>query len=101
MADGSLLQDAPSDAFVFATVEPDRYDVRYHVPRSQAWGGSRGGQSGNAHLHVKEPFSLGRIHRGKGRALCGKRGWYERALEELEIATACPRCAEIELRRRG
>lgn len=97
----SLVEAPFSDSFVFATVEPDRYDVRLHVPRSQVWGGSRGGQRGNVHLHVKKPFSLGRIHRSTGQALCGKSGWYERKLDELEVATACPRCAEIELRRRG
>ena len=68
--------------------------ARYHVPRSQVWGGSRGGQSGNVHLHVHEQFDLGRIHRAPGEALCGKqRGWYER--EPMEGENLCTRCEEI------
>src|SRR4051812_28039452 len=90
-----------SDSFVFATLSPERYAVRYHVPGSQVWGGSRGRQQGHAHLHVREAFVLGRIRRGKGQALCGRRGSYERPLDELEVATPCPRCAEIERRRRA
>lgn len=96
----ALPLEQPGDSFIFATVESDRYDARYHVPRSQVWGGSRGGQSGHVHLHVKESLQVGRIKRVKGQALCGKRGWYERPLDKLEIATACSRCAEIERRRR-
>jgi hypothetical protein len=97
----SLVADGPlSDGFIFATVEPERFDARYHVPRSQVWGGSRGGQRGHVHLHVRENLDVGRIHRKTGQALCGKRGWYERELDRDEIATACPRCAEIERRRR-
>lgn len=102
MADRETLNaDVPSDSFVFATTEPDRYDVRYHVPRSQVWERSGGHQRGNVHLHVKAAFQLGRIKRVRGQALCGKRGWYERPLDALEIATPCRRCAEIEWRQRG
>lgn len=90
-----------SDSFIFASTDLDLYRPLYHVPRSQVWGGSRGGQSGNVHLHVREQFDLGRIHRSPGQPLCGRRGWYERELEELEVAAPCPRCAKIERRRRG
>jgi hypothetical protein len=91
----------PSDSFVFATVEPGRYDVRYHVPRSQVWEGSGGRQRGHVHLHAKEDQQIGRLKPTRGQALCGKHGWYERPLDELEVQTACPRCAEIERRRRA
>lgn len=64
----------------------------YHVPRSQVWNGSRGRQSGAVHLHVTEPFDVGRIHRQPGQSLCGKRGWYERPAEGERL---CPRCDEI------
>ena len=49
----------------------------YHVPRSQVWEGSRGRQMGCVHLHLN------------GRALCGRRGWYERPAEGERL---CPRC---------
>jgi hypothetical protein len=58
--------------------ESRRTEPLYHVPRSQVWEGSRGRQSGKVHLHVD------------GRALCGRRGWYERA--PMEGEEACPRC---------
>lgn len=54
----------------------------YHVPRSQVWPGSRGRQRGNVHLHDDG-----------GRALCGRRGWYERPLDPGEQERLCPRCA--------
>lgn len=73
------------------------FDARYHIPRSQVWGGSRGGQSGNVHLHVREQFDLGRIHRQPGQALCGKkRAWMDR--EPMDGEKACPRCEEIAAR---
>ena len=68
------------------------FDARYHVPRSQVWEGSRGGQSGCVHLHVTEPFELGRIRRKPGQALCGKRGWWERPAEGERL---CPRCESV------
>lgn len=87
--------DRPSDSFVFATADSETFDARYHVPRSQVWEGSRGGQRGNVHLHVRAEFKLGRIRRKPGEALCGRRSWFPRALHQDEIATPCPRCAEI------
>lgn len=61
---------------------------QYHIPRSQVWEGSRGGQKGNVHLHVAghERISLASqrppqtvIQRDAGSTLCGKlRGWMER-----------------------
>lgn len=77
-------------------VVEEAVEPRYHVPRSQVWGGSRGGQSGHVHLHVTESVTLGRISRMKGQALCGKRGWYERPPQVGE--TVCPRCKEIAAR---
>ena len=74
-----------------------RFERRYHVPRSQVWAGSRGRQRGNIHLHVTEPFTAGRIKRAPGQALCGKRGWYERPVDEYDHSD-CPRCAEIAAR---
>ena len=68
------------------------FEARYHVPRSQVWQGSRGGQAGKVHLHVREAFSSGRIHRAPGEALCGRSGWYERPAEGEEL---CARCEEI------
>ena len=76
------------------------FELRYHVPRSQVWEGSRGGQKGKVHLHVKagEAFQAGRIRRIERQSLCGRRGWYER---EPELGEAqfkgdfCPRCVEI------
>lgn len=82
---------------------------RYHVPGSQAWSGSRGGQSGHVHLHLSlsagpwgTPIKLTpRLARTPGSALCGRRGWYERAPEgdhELVDEALCPRCAAIAAR---
>jgi hypothetical protein len=68
---------------------------RYHVPRSQVWEGSRGGQSGKVHLHVLDELHVGRLHRRRGAALCGRSGWYERPPEyESERAdeALCPLC---------
>jgi hypothetical protein len=79
----------------------EAFDLRYHVPRSQAWEGSRGRQAGRVHMHVKagEAFEAGRIRRVEGQALCGRRGRYERAPEDGE--QPCPRCAEIGTRSDG
>lgn len=73
------------------------FERRYHVPRSQVWEGSGGRQRGNIHLHVTEQFDKGRIHRKRGEALCGKRGWYERPVDEWDHGD-CPRCQEIAAR---
>lgn len=81
-------------------------ELRYHVPRSQVWPGSRGAQAGKVHLHVIGPPRLlttdasgeGRystITRGTGMALCRRRGWYERPLESGESVEVCPRCVDI------
>lgn len=86
---------SPTPAFVFATADQELFEPRYHVPRSQVWERSAGRQRGHVHLHTRARFDLGRIHRQPGQALCGRRGWYERPLEEREVAEACPRCAEI------
>lgn len=80
--------------------------LRYHVPRSQVWAGSRGGQSGRTHLHVARAYDAvdpeppvqvtARIRRRPGEALCGRRGWYERPpLDDIEREDICPRCADI------
>lgn len=72
------------------------WELRYHVPRSQVWEGSRGAQHGAVHLHATEPVNYGRITRKPGQPLCGRYGWYERAIEhdsDLEH-----RCAECERR---
>jgi hypothetical protein len=73
----------------------EAFDLRYHVPRSQVWEGSRGRQVGHVHLHVKEgeAFEAGRIRRVEFRSLCGRNGWYDR--DPIEGETACPRCVEI------
>jgi len=93
--EGEPLASAPeTDAAELAV----RFELRYHVPRSQVWGGSRGAQRGNVHLHVREDFDQGRIHRRRGDALCGKSGWYERETDtehERSLASMCPRCVEI------
>jgi hypothetical protein len=68
-------------------------EARYHVPRSQVWQGSRGGQQGKVHLHLLGAgFVSGRLTRAPGASLCGKRGWYERPAEPGE--ERCPTCAE-------
>jgi hypothetical protein len=90
-----------SDSFVFATADLALYDVRYHVPRNQVWEGSRGGQKGKVHLHVREDLRFGRIKRRRGQALCLRNGWYARPLDVLEVQALCPRCAELERKRRG
>lgn len=69
-----------------------RSELRYHVPRSQVWGGSGGRQSGKVHIHLVEPFAAGRLSRGEGEALCGRRGWYER---EDGGEEKCPRCLDL------
>lgn len=68
------------------------YEAMYHVPWSQVWPGSGGRQAGKVHVHVTEPFVLGRISRERGDSLCGKRGWYERPAEGESM---CPRCEEL------
>lgn len=79
----------------FALVE------RYHVPRSQCYEGSRGGQSGKVHLHVNNgptrfTAASGRsITRGGGVALCLRNGWYARAQEADEHHARCPRCVAL------
>lgn len=75
-------------------------EVRYHVPRSQCFSGSRGGQRGNLHLHVTEPLHSGRLHRDTG-ALCGRKAWWDREPEPFELSDGryaqdrCPRCVEM------
>jgi hypothetical protein len=69
------------------------FNAVYHVPRSQVWEASAGRESGCVHLHVREQFDFGRIHRTLGQALCGKRGWYEREADDDE--RLCPRCKSI------
>lgn len=73
----------------------EAFDLRYHVPRSQVWQGSRGRQVGHVHLHVKqgEAFQAGRIRRVQWQALCGRSAWYDR--EPTEGEGMCPRCTEI------
>lgn len=66
---------------------------RYHIPRSQVFAGSRGGQSGKVHLHVTEQLDHGRLHRRPGQALCGRDAWMDREPQDGE--ETCPRCAEI------
>lgn len=79
----------------------EAFDRRYHVPRSQVYGGSRGGQSGHVHLYVKEgeAFEAGRIRRLERQTLCGKRAWMDR--EPFDGETPCPRCVEIGTRPNG
>jgi hypothetical protein len=81
---------------------PASFEERYHVPRSQVWEGSGGRQQGNVHLHVLGEMKTfkaasGRtLVRGDGRALCGKRGWYER--EPYDGERRCPRCEDLAVR---
>ena len=77
------------------------FDLRYHVPRSQVWEGSRGGQTGKVHLYVKagEAFQAGRIRRVERETLCGRVAWSSRPAEDGE--TLCPRCIEIGTRANG
>lgn len=73
--------------------------VLYHVPRSQVWEGSRGGQRGYAHIHVANgparfTADNGRsITRGGGVSLCRRHGWYERAAESAD--ELCPKCRDL------
>lgn len=72
----------------------DDWTVLYHVPRSQVWEGSRGGQRGNLHLHATSTLQIGRMVRHAGsyaKALCGKAGWYTRPVEWHD-AGRCPEC---------
>lgn len=86
------------------THEEPTVELRYHVPRSQVWEGSRGGQRGKVHIHIIGSARLltadasgeGRystITRGDGMALCRRAGWYERPGESGE--ELCPRCADL------
>jgi hypothetical protein len=93
--------------YVFEENRTD-WSVRYHVPRSQVWEGSRGGQSGNVHLHLpiepRERRSLtavnGRrtsIERNSGAPLCNRYGWYDRDPMSAEQGPEhrCPRCVAL------
>lgn len=84
----------------------EAFDLRYHVPRSQVWAGSRGRQVGNVHLHVKrgEAFQADRIRRVQHQALCGRSAWYDREIEGDEgqrKGDFCARCVEIGTRVSG
>lgn len=86
---------------------PDQWSARYHVPRSQVWEGSRGGQAGNVHLHLpiepRDPWmpraftaTTGRattIERYPGAALCKRSAWYDRPGEPDEAR--CPKCVDL------
>jgi hypothetical protein len=86
--------------------DPTVWTARYHVPRSQVWEGSRGGQSGNVHLHAPAAGATlvatggqrtTRLTRKRYAALCGRpRGWYERPAGAAE--GVCPRCADYATR---
>lgn len=74
---------------------------RYHVPPSQVYAGSRGGQQGHVHLHVMEDVKLGRLSRRAGECLCSKRhASYARPLDvgEGNHFARCERCATIAAR---
>lgn len=68
----------------------------YHVPSSQAHPGSRGRQAGAIHLHAVEDADLGRIKVKAGQALCRRRAWYPRPVDEHDLRTAkpCGRCSD-------
>jgi hypothetical protein len=69
-------------------------ELRYHVPRSQVWEGSRGRQRGAVHLHVGADVQLtARLYRAAGTALCGRRGWYERPADAGELERVELRCS--------
>jgi hypothetical protein len=80
------------------------FEIRYHVPKNQCYEGSRGGQRGGVHLHValhrdgpltldSRTGRLGRITRVGGQSLCGKRGRYERPVEdESDLRARCAEC---------
>ena len=67
-------------------VEP-AITVRYHVPHSQVWPGSRGRARGRVHLYVGEE------------PLCKRPGRYQRPLEEGEHAERCKACSATATRR--
>lgn len=67
-------------------VEPE-LSVRYHVPSSQVWPGSRGRARGRIHLYVGE------------QPLCKRPGLYQRRLEEGERAERCRACNAVAARR--
>jgi hypothetical protein len=88
---------------------PAEWSERYHVPRSQVWEGSRGGQTGNVHLHLpiepRHPSPMtavtGRrttIKRNSGAALCGRSAWYDRPPFASERPDRCPRCSALAAR---
>lgn len=67
-------------------------ELRYHVPRSQVWEGSRGRQKGHYHIHVTERLLSPPLVRVPGASLCGKRGWYERPPQNGDDYETCPTC---------
>lgn len=85
-----------------------QFEARYHVPYSQVHPGSRGGQRGKLHLHVRrvEPDRPGveltavkgrrtKITRGPSDSLCAHKGWYERPPETDEDFERCPECVRL------
>jgi hypothetical protein len=93
---GSRWELAPDPRLLATGIDLEIFELVYHIPRSQVWEGSRGGQHGNTHLHVRADFDSGRIHRRAGQALCGKDGWMPRPPEyDSEFSDLCPRCVEI------
>lgn len=75
------------------TPEPAPNRAVYHVPRSQVYPGSRGGQRGKVHLHLGKPFFSARLARNTGHSVCGRIGWYERPAEPGE--ERCQRCVDM------
>jgi hypothetical protein len=67
-------------------------ELRYHVPMSQVWEGSRGRQKGHYHIHVTERLFSPPLVRERGQSLCGKSGWYEHT--EPRDAEICPSCLD-------
>lgn len=78
------------------SVDPESaLDLRYHVPTSQTWQGSRGAAKGNVHLHVKGDVTLGRRKRKAGECLCSKKhGTYERPPDPTDT-NLCPECVRV------
>ncbi len=77
--------------------------AKYHVPKNQCYPGSRGGVTGNVHLHVT-PLVSGRLRREASdwRSLCGRRPWWPREPEriiggrdEWAEEERCPRCVDL------
>jgi hypothetical protein len=67
---------------------------RYHVPGSQVYPGSRGGQVGNVHLHVTADMTLGRRKRKKGECLCSKRNGSDERPPQGETKM-CEECVKV------